>query len=73
MWVILKGYRLYCPSRSNKIVESIKGKFCDSDDNYESSKVRDIVSEEERQTISVPIVLKKIDRNILEHQPANDL
>lgn len=79
LWVILTGLKVIDSSflHSTKIDESIKAKFFDGNCSG-SSKVTDTVFEEERQAVSISVVLKRIndtfaDRNSPKLQPALDL
>lgn len=53
-----KGYRFYCHSRGTKIAELVNTKFFENGDNNGNSRVRNLVFEEESQTISVHIILE---------------
>lgn len=56
-----KGYRFCYPSHNTKFVESINVKFFERGDLTGSRKIKEIVFEEERQTVAILIVLNNTD------------
>lgn len=62
-----KGYRFYCPSRNTKFVMFINVKLFETSGLSGSSKVKDIVFKEERQNVTILIVLNKLDMSV-EHE-----
>lgn len=56
-----KGYKYYCRSQNTRIVECTNVKLFENGNFSGSTKGIDIIFEEERQTVTVVLVLNKID------------
>lgn len=68
-----KSYIFNCLFHGSKTIESINVKSFENGNFSRSTKVRDAVLEEERQDISVPIVLKMIYPPSTKPLPPTDL
>jgi transposase InsO family protein len=66
-----KGYRFYCPNHSTRIVETGHARFIENGEVSGSDKLQNVVIQEVRVQVPVPMASKEIVVPIIDEQPDN--